>query len=170
MDKRNGNSLLAGPAACAFVRGSRPARDEAAEPEARSDHQSLIRQLERSACKSSTARPTWSNRAKAPRGAWNNSVTQRLSLYTNDLRGSIFMKRLFFIGLAASLFAISPTFSVSAMPAAPLTAITDSDSATIQIKHGHGHKWGHRGGRGHHYGWGRGRGHHHGWRHHHRRW
>jgi hypothetical protein len=81
-----------------------------------------------------------------------------------------FMKRLCLIGLAASIFALSPTFSASAMPAAPLTAITDSEAATIQIKHGHGHKWGHRGGRGHHYGWGRGRGHHHGWRHHHRRW
>ena len=170
MDKRNGNSLLAGPAACALceVRGllgmKQPNRRRGPiiNPSSASSNVLLAR--------GGTARPTWSNRAKAPRGAWNNSVTQRLSLYTNDLRGSIFMKRLFFIGLAASLFAISPTFSVSAMPAAPLTAITDSDSATIQIKHGHGHKWGHRGGRGHHYGWGRGRGHHHGWRHHHRRW
>ncbi len=82
------------------------------------------------------------------------------------------MKRLLFIGLAACAFALAPTLSASAMPAATPNALGGSDGAVIQVKGGHGHGHGHmgRGGRGHHYGWGRGRGHHYGWRHHHHHW
>ena len=80
------------------------------------------------------------------------------------------MKRILVIGLAAGALALAPTFSASAMPVAHANTLTDGESATVQIKGGHGHGWGHHGGRGHHYGWGRGRGHHYGWRHHHRHW
>jgi hypothetical protein len=80
------------------------------------------------------------------------------------------MKRLLIIGFAACAFALTPTLSASAMPAATPGAFGGSDAAVIQVKGGHGHGHGHghmgRGGRGHHYGWGRGRGHHYGWRHH----
>jgi len=77
------------------------------------------------------------------------------------------MTRLLLIGFAASAFALAPTLSASAMPAATPTALRASDGAVIQVKggHGHWHGWGHHGGRGHHYGWYRG--HHYGWRHHH---
>jgi hypothetical protein len=75
------------------------------------------------------------------------------------------MKRLLLIGFAACTLALAPILSVSAMPAANLTAAADTDSSIIQVRGGHGHGgghpgWGHHGGRGHHYGWGRG--HHHG--------
>ena len=77
------------------------------------------------------------------------------------------MKRFLLIGFAACTFALAPTLSASAMPAANPNALTDSDSSIIQVRGGHGHgghpAWGHRGGRGHHHGWGRGRGRHHGW-------
>ena len=75
------------------------------------------------------------------------------------------MKRLLIIGLAACAFALAPTLSASAMPAATPDTLGGSDGMVIQVKGGHGHGHGHmgRGGRGHHYGWGRGRGH----RHHH---
>jgi hypothetical protein len=80
------------------------------------------------------------------------------------------MKRILLIGFAAGALALAPTVSAFAMPVAHANTLTDKESATIQIKGGHGHGWGHHGGRGHHYGWGRGRGHHYGWRHHHRHW
>ena len=84
------------------------------------------------------------------------------------------MKRLLMIGFAACTFALTPTLSASAMPAATPGAFGGSDAAVIQVKGGHGHGHGHghmgRGGRGHHYGWGRGRGHHYGWRHHRHHW
>jgi hypothetical protein len=78
------------------------------------------------------------------------------------------MKRLLLVGFAAGTFALAPILSASAMPAANLTAATDTDSSIIQVRDGHGHGhpgwghhgWGHHGGRGHHDGWGRG--HHHG--------
>jgi hypothetical protein len=82
------------------------------------------------------------------------------------------MKRLLLVGFAACAFALAPTLSASAMPAATPGTLGGSDGAVIQIKGGHGHGHGHmgRGGRGHHYGWGRGRGHHYGWRHHRHHW
>ena len=80
------------------------------------------------------------------------------------------MKRLLVIGLTGCVFALAPTMSASAMPAATPYALGGTDEAVIQVKGGHGHGWGHHGGRGHHYGWGRGRGHHYGWRHHRHWW
>jgi hypothetical protein len=81
------------------------------------------------------------------------------------------MKWLCLIGFVAGTVALIPSPSASAMPAAKPDALGASQTATIEVKGGHGHGgghgWGHRGGRGHHYGWGRGRGHHYGWRHHH---
>jgi hypothetical protein len=83
------------------------------------------------------------------------------------------MKRLLIIGFTGCAFALAPTMSASAMPAATPYALGNLDGAVIQVKgghghgHGHGHGWGHHGGRGHHYGWHRG--HHYGWRHH-RHW
>jgi hypothetical protein len=77
------------------------------------------------------------------------------------------MTRLLLIGFAAFAFAMAPTMSASAMPAATPGTLVDSEGDVIQVKghgHGHGRHMG-RGGRGHHYGWGRGRGHHYGWRH-----
>jgi hypothetical protein len=82
--------------------------------------------------------------------------------------GDTYMKRLLLIGFTACAFALIPTLSASAMPAATPAALGGSDGAVIQVKgygHGHGHYMGH-GGRGHHYGWSRGRGHHYGRRHH----
>jgi hypothetical protein len=77
------------------------------------------------------------------------------------------MKRLLLIGFAACAFALAPTLSASAMPAATPGALAGSDEAVIQVKgYGHGHGRMGRGGHGHHYGWGRGRGHHYGRRHH----
>jgi hypothetical protein len=74
------------------------------------------------------------------------------------------MKRLLIIGFAACAFALTPTLSASAMPAATPGAFGGSDAAVIQVKGGHRHGHGHghmgRGGRGHHYGWGSGRGKH----------
>ena len=81
------------------------------------------------------------------------------------------MKRLLMIGFTCCAFALAPTMSALAMPAATPHALGNHDGAIIQVKgghghgHGHGHGWGHYGGRGHHYGWYRG--HHYGWRHHH---
>jgi hypothetical protein len=75
------------------------------------------------------------------------------------LTGGIFMKRVFFICVAALAFAATPMLDASAMPIAKQQAtLGHADSDIIQVR-------GHRGGRGHHYGWGRGRGHHYGWRH-----
>ena len=80
------------------------------------------------------------------------------------------MKRLLIIGLTGCAFALAPTMSALAMPAATPYTLGGADEAIIQVKggHGHGHGWGHHGGRGHHYGWYRG--HHYGWRHHHHWW
>jgi hypothetical protein len=75
--------------------------------------------------------------------------------------GDTYMKRLLLIGFAACAFALAPTLSASAMPAATPAALGGSDEAVIQVRGGHGHGHGHMGGRGHHYGWGRGHGHHH---------
>ena len=74
------------------------------------------------------------------------------------------MKRLLFIGFAGCAWALAPSLSASAMPAATPNAMVSSDAAVVQVKGGHGHGGGHmgRGGRGHHYGWSRGR--HRGWR------
>src|SRR5262250_672254 len=79
--------------------------------------------------------------------------------------GSTKMKRLLIIGLTGCAFALAPTMSASAMPAATPYTLGGADEAIIQVKggHGHGHGWGHHGGRGHHYGWYRG--HHYGWQH-----
>jgi Spy/CpxP family protein refolding chaperone len=74
------------------------------------------------------------------------------------------MKRLLMIVFAGCAFALAPTMSASAMPAATPYALGGTDEAFIQVKGGHGHGWGHHGGRGHHYGWYRG--HHYGSRHH----
>ena len=85
------------------------------------------------------------------------------------------MKRLLIIGFAGCAFALAPTMSASAMPAATPYTLGGADGAVIQVG-GHGHGWGHHGGRGHHYGWHRGRhhgwyrGHHYGWRHHRHWW
>ena len=61
------------------------------------------------------------------------------------------MKRLLIIGFAACAFALTPTLSASAMPAATPGAFGGSDAAVIQVKGGHGHGHGHghmgRGGR-----------------------
>jgi hypothetical protein len=73
------------------------------------------------------------------------------------------MKKLLLIGFAACAFALAPTLSASAMSVASPNAL-GTDDTIIQVRGGHDHGWGHRGGRGHHYGWGRG--HHYGWRHH----
>ena len=82
------------------------------------------------------------------------------------------MKRLLIIGFTGCAFALAPTMSASAMPAATPYALDGADGAVIQVKgghgHGHGHGWDHHGGRGHHYGWYRG--HHYGWRHHRHWW
>jgi hypothetical protein len=80
------------------------------------------------------------------------------------------MKRLLIIRLAGCAFALAPTMSASAMPAATPYSLGRADEAIIQVKggHGHGHGWGHHGGHGHHYGWYRG--HHYGWRHHRHWW
>lgn len=72
------------------------------------------------------------------------------------------MKRLLLIGFATCAFALAPTLTASAMPAATPNALGSSDAAVIQVRGGHGHGHMGRGGRGHHYGWGRGR--HRGWR------
>ena len=69
------------------------------------------------------------------------------------------MKRFLMIGLTGCAFAVAPTMSASAMPAATPYALGGADGATIQVHGGHGH-W-----RSYH----DGRGHHHGWRHH-RHW
>ena len=65
------------------------------------------------------------------------------------------MKRLLIIGLTGCAFALAPTMSALAMPAATPYTLGGADEAIIQVKggHGHGHGWGHHGGRGHHYGW-----------------
>ena len=80
------------------------------------------------------------------------------------------MKRLLIIGLTGCAFALAPTMSALAMPAATPYTLGGADEAIIQVKggHGHGHGWGHHGGHGHHYGWYRG--HHYGWRHHRHWW
>jgi hypothetical protein len=80
------------------------------------------------------------------------------------------MKRLLIVGFTGCAFALAPTMSASAMPAATPYTLGGADGAVIQVKggHGHGHGWGHHGGRGHHYGWYRG--HHYGWRHHRHWW
>jgi len=76
------------------------------------------------------------------------------------------MKRFLVIGLTVFAFALAPTVSAAAMPAATPYTLGAANEAAIQVKggQGHGHGWGHHGGRGHHYGWYRG--HHNGWRHH----
>ena len=74
------------------------------------------------------------------------------------------MKRLLIVGLTGCAFALAPTVSALAMPAATPYTLGGTDEAVIQVKGGHGHGWG----RGHHYGWYRG--HHYGWRHHHHWW
>ncbi len=65
------------------------------------------------------------------------------------------MKRLLIIGFTGCAFALAPTMSASAMPAATPYMLGGADGAVIQVKggHGHGHGWGHHGGRGNHYGW-----------------
>jgi hypothetical protein len=78
------------------------------------------------------------------------------------------MKRLLIIAFTGCAFALVPTMSASAMPAATPYTLGGADGAVIQVKGGHGHGWGHHGGRGHHYGWYRG--HHYGWRHHRHWW
>jgi hypothetical protein len=77
------------------------------------------------------------------------------------------VKRLLIIGFTGGAFALAPTLSASAMPAATPYTLGGVDGAVIQV---HGHGWGHRHGwhRGHHYGWYRG--HHYGWRHHRHWW
>src|SRR6516164_4213421 len=84
--------------------------------------------------------------------------------------GSTKMKRLLINGLTGCAFALAPTMSASAMPAATPYTLGGADEAIIQVKgvHGHGHGWGHHGGHGHHCGWYRG--HHYGWRHHRHWW
>ncbi|MGF6309093.1 Spy/CpxP family protein refolding chaperone [Bradyrhizobium sp. i1.8.4] len=62
-----------------------------------------------------------------------------------------------------ALGSLAAAGAASALPSATPNALGGTDTV-IQVKGGHGHGWGHRGGRGHHYGWGRG--HHYGWGHH----
>jgi hypothetical protein len=63
------------------------------------------------------------------------------------------MKRLLIFGFAGCAFALVPTISASAMPAATPHTLGSTDATIVQVKggHGHGHGWGHHGGRGHHY-------------------
>ena len=75
------------------------------------------------------------------------------------------MKRIVVIGLA---LLASLAMSASASARLAIAPLAGQNDATIQVKGGHGHGWGHHGGRGHHYGWYRG--HHYGWRHHHHWW
>ena len=63
------------------------------------------------------------------------------------------MKWLLIFGLTGCAFALAPTMSASAIPAATPHALGATDEVAIQVKGGHGHGWGHHGGRGHHYGW-----------------
>ena len=59
------------------------------------------------------------------------------------------MKRLLIIGFTGCAFALAPTLSASAMPAATPYALGGADGAAIQVHGGHGHWWGYHGGRGH---------------------
>jgi hypothetical protein len=84
------------------------------------------------------------------------------------------VKRLLIIGFTGCAFALAPTLSASAMPAATPYALGGADGAAIQVHGGHGHWRGYHDGRGHH-GWYRSRhngwyrGNQYGWQHH-RRW
>ena len=49
------------------------------------------------------------------------------------------MKRFLMIGLAGCAFALAPTMSASAMPAATPYSLGSTDGAVIQVKGGHGH-------------------------------
>ena len=48
------------------------------------------------------------------------------------------MKRLLIIGLTGCAFALAPTMSASAMPAATPYTLGGADEAIIQVKGGHG--------------------------------
>lgn len=67
------------------------------------------------------------------------------------------MKRSIMMLVAAGLFSLGASSLGVAMPVGKLIQPGISSGDVIQVKHGHGHGWGRRGGRGHHYGWSRGR-------------